>query len=143
MSSPKKRRAEIRAMFGGKCAYCGYDLPEKGWHEDHVEPIYRVTAKAVQSWRWIAAAQTCRFPERGKYRFPSCAPCNQLKGALSIEDFRRVVSELFFHLLDGYCASSQRKHFGDWGHAKRYGLNIIEVKADRAGNLKVVTTKSL
>ena len=102
-------------MFGGKCAYCGCDLPDKGWHEDHVEPIYR-------HWRWgedgkgrsiTVAVGTSRFPERDDLRFPSCAPCNILKGVLSVEDFRRVVSERVFAL---------RKYSGDFRHAERFGM---------------------
>ncbi|HHR4690493.1 TPA: HNH endonuclease, partial [Salmonella enterica] len=37
MSLTKKQRAELRMKFGGRCAYCGCVLPEKGWHADHVE----------------------------------------------------------------------------------------------------------
>ncbi|MES1842645.1 hypothetical protein ABUT89_26860, partial [Escherichia coli] len=32
----KIQRAELRMKFGGRCAYCGCKLPEKGWHADHV-----------------------------------------------------------------------------------------------------------
>ena len=118
MSSSKKRRAEIRAMFGGKCAYCGCELPEKGWHEDHVEAIHR-------DWRWgkdsggrsiTVAIGTSRFPERDNNRFPSCAPCNILKGVLSVEDFREVVSER---------VSSLRKYSGDFRHAERFGRLVV------------------
>ncbi|EAV6934312.1 HNH endonuclease, partial [Salmonella enterica] len=37
----KEQRAELRLKFGGRCAYCGCPLPEKGWHADHVEPVRR------------------------------------------------------------------------------------------------------
>ena len=37
----KKQREELRLKFGGRCAYCGCQLPEKGWHADHIEPIVR------------------------------------------------------------------------------------------------------
>lgn len=108
MSSSKKKRDEIRAMFGGKCAYCGCELPEKGWHGDHVDPIYR---------NWTGG--TCRFPERDKYRFPSCAPCNILKGVLSVEEFRTVVSERVFSL---------RKYSRDFRHAERFGMLVVTEK---------------
>lgn len=36
MALTKKQRAILREKFGGKCAYCGCELPEKGWHADHV-----------------------------------------------------------------------------------------------------------
>lgn len=37
----KKQREELRMKFGGRCAYCGCQLPEKGWHADHVKAVYR------------------------------------------------------------------------------------------------------
>lgn len=45
MSLSKKQRIVLRAKFGGRCAYCGEVLKEKGWHADHVEPVLR---KSVQ-----------------------------------------------------------------------------------------------
>ena len=36
----KKQREQIFNKFGGKCAYCGCELPIR-WHADHIEPIYR------------------------------------------------------------------------------------------------------
>ncbi len=41
MALTKKQRAELRMKFGGRCAYCGCELPEKGWHADHVEAALR------------------------------------------------------------------------------------------------------
>jgi len=43
MALTKNQRAELREMFGGRCAYCGCELPEKGWHADHIEPVRRET----------------------------------------------------------------------------------------------------
>jgi len=37
----KAQRAVLREKFGGRCAYCGCELPEKGWHADHLEPVMR------------------------------------------------------------------------------------------------------
>lgn len=37
----KAQRAELRLKFGCRCAYCGCELKEKGWHADHVEPVRR------------------------------------------------------------------------------------------------------
>jgi hypothetical protein len=41
MTLTKTQRETVRVMFGGRCAYCGRELPEKGWHADHVKAIYR------------------------------------------------------------------------------------------------------
>lgn len=37
-----KERDRIKAKFGGRCAYCGEVLPDKGWHVDHAEPVGRI-----------------------------------------------------------------------------------------------------
>ncbi len=37
MALTKKQREKLRMKFGGRCAYCGCELPEKGWHADHVQ----------------------------------------------------------------------------------------------------------
>jgi hypothetical protein len=37
----KAQRAELRLKFACRCAYCGCELKEKGWHADHVEPVRR------------------------------------------------------------------------------------------------------
>lgn len=36
MALTKKQREKLRMKFGGRCAYCGCELPEKGWHAGHV-----------------------------------------------------------------------------------------------------------
>lgn len=117
MAISRKQRDELRMMFGGFCAYCGIQLPEKGWHADHVEPIYR-------DWICVAnkpgpASERCRYPEKSDFVFPACAPCNILKGVLSLEQFRTVVSER---------VSSLRKYSGDFRHAERFGMIAVATK---------------
>lgn len=38
---PTPSRSEIHAKHGGCCAYCGREIPSKGFHVDHREPCYR------------------------------------------------------------------------------------------------------
>jgi predicted restriction endonuclease len=40
MDKNKNRRQLIFEKYDGRCAYCGCEL-QKGWHEDHIEPIIR------------------------------------------------------------------------------------------------------
>lgn len=35
--------------FGGRCAYCGCELPEKGWHADHVEAVLRKSEQCMKA----------------------------------------------------------------------------------------------
>ncbi|EIL0915538.1 HNH endonuclease [Salmonella enterica] len=94
----KKQRAELRMKFGGRCAYCGCELPEKGWHADHVKAVLRKSEQCMKA----AAKGIFRLKTTGEvFRpeadcpeniFPSCAPCNLLKASYSLEMFREQVS---------------------------------------------------
>lgn len=74
----KKRRA-IFDKSGGKCWYCGCNLPEKGWHVDHFEPVYR-----------NCGVNGDLHPERHHIDnlVPACAPCNLFKSVFDLEAFR-------------------------------------------------------
>ncbi|QHJ81704.1 MAG: HNH nuclease [Caudoviricetes sp.] len=94
----KKQRAELRMKFGGRCAYCGCELPEKGWHADHVEAVLRKSEQCMKA----AAKGIFKLKATGEYYrpeaerlenlFPACAPCNLLKTSYSLEMFRKQVS---------------------------------------------------
>ncbi|QDH50394.1 homing endonuclease [Caulobacter phage KcrB] len=85
MKLTKAQRAELRKMFGGRCAYCGCDLGER-WHADHFEPVIRVmtTGHPEDGFHQL-------HPERNtieNFR-PSCAPCNIDKHRMTIEAWRK------------------------------------------------------
>ncbi|MBY8063567.1 HNH endonuclease [Vibrio fluvialis] len=96
MTMSKKRQA-IWDKSGGKCWYCGCELPEKGWHADHFEPVLRTLE--------IVPREQRKNPHMMEFRHdggfdrpeldnkdnlvPSCAPCNLFKGTWSLEGFRR------------------------------------------------------
>lgn len=100
MALTKKQRAELREKFGGKCAYCGCELPEKGWHADHAEAVFRNISKGYAMDR----------PELDcvENMMPACQPCNLYKAACSIEQFReRVATQLdVFSCLSHYLCPS-------------------------------------
>ncbi|HFI1946174.1 TPA: HNH endonuclease [Yersinia enterocolitica] len=96
----KKQRAQLREMFGGKCAYCGCDLPERGWHADHIEPVIR-KLESVRlppgsgfTHKLVTTGEMHR-PELDSIEnlYPSCAPCNIFKASMSLESFRSEISE--------------------------------------------------
>lgn len=87
MAISKKQREVLRMKFGGKCAYCGCELPDKGWHADHAEAVLRNIGKGYAMDR----------PELDciENMMPACQPCNLYKSACSIEQFReRVATQL-------------------------------------------------
>ncbi|HDL7920008.1 TPA: HNH endonuclease [Yersinia enterocolitica] len=96
----KKQRAQLREMFGGKCAYCGCELPERGWHADHIEPVIR-KLESVRlppgtgfTHKLVTTGEMHR-PELDSIEnlYPSCAPCNIFKASMSLESFRSEISE--------------------------------------------------
>lgn len=84
MALTKKQRAELRMKFGGRCAYCGCELPEKGWHADHVEAVRRNISNGYAMDR----------PENDTISnmVPACIPCNLFKMCSTVEDFRSRIA---------------------------------------------------
>lgn len=77
MKLTKAQRAELKAMYDGRCAYCGVELGDR-WHADHFEPVIRDGRGSML------------HPERNvseNYR-PSCAPCNIDKHRMNLETWR-------------------------------------------------------
>ncbi|MBL2132733.1 HNH endonuclease, partial [Klebsiella pneumoniae] len=79
----KAQRAALRMKFAARCAYCGCELKEKGWHADHVEPVRRDfdIVRAPQGSRVTHVARNngrVFHPERHDLEnlFPACSPCN-------------------------------------------------------------------
>lgn len=98
MALTRKQRERLRMKFGGRCAYCGCVLPEKGWHADHVQAVLRKSERCMKSaekgiFRLKTTGEVFR-PEADcpENIFPSCAPCNLLKTTYSLEMFRKQVS---------------------------------------------------
>lgn len=85
MALTRKQRERLRMKFGGRCAYCGCVLPEKGWHADHVQAVLRKSERCMKAaekgiFRLKTTGEVFR-PEADcpENIFPSCAPCNLLK----------------------------------------------------------------
>ncbi|CAI1110088.1 HNH endonuclease [Serratia quinivorans] len=117
----KAQRAELRQKFGGRCAYCGGALPEKGWHADHVEAALRKWefgerhASGVR--RTIATGEFWR-PENDSLEnlFPACAPCNLFKATFSVETFREQIAAQ---------AERARQYSVNFRTAERFGLVTV------------------
>jgi 5-methylcytosine-specific restriction endonuclease McrA len=120
-----KQREELRMMFGGKCAYCGCDLPEKGWHADHVEPIHREWWKREPkiSYEVVDGAIISHEEKQvvGLERpendtldnlFPACRACNLDKRVMSLESWRGVLANKV-----NVC-----RYASAFRHAERFGL---------------------
>ncbi len=117
MTLNKTQRAELRMMFGGKCSYCGCELPEKGWHADHVKAVRREWWK-TQSWyakTYGPQKPSMEYPENDTQDnlFPACASCNIDKRDFSLESWRKQLEDKV-----GVC----RRNYNAFSHAERFGL---------------------
>lgn len=118
----KKQRKEVWDKSGGKCWYCGRDLPEKGWHADHVEAILRATTYEPCGGNSYRLVQTGKMYRGENHHIenivPACAPCNLFKTSHSLEFFR---SELAAQV------ERARKSSVNFRMAERFGQ--LEVKS--------------
>ena len=121
------QREQVRMMFGGRCAYCGIELPEKGWHADHVKAVgydlewrrssYDSDGKYTPS-GFVKTGKVLR-PENDVLEniFPACAACNIDKGASDLEDWRSWLQERM--------VSNLRHYVANFRHAERFGRIVI------------------
>ena len=112
MALTKKQRQIVHDKYGGRCAYCGCELPKR-WHADHIEPVQRRRVWDKRQAKWLPAG--VEHPDREKvdnYN-PSCPSCNIIKSSHKLEFFREIIGN-FINSLNEY--SVQYKF------AKKYGL---------------------
>lgn len=124
MSLNKKQRAVLALKYGGKCAYCGCDLPDR-WHADHVVAVVR-KMKAVKTGAYtykLVSTGEMHYPENDKMANmnPACPECNLYKHSCGIEDFRRLIAS-------GFRSSINRSQ--SLRTAQRFGMITITPAAD-------------
>lgn len=91
----KQQREALHAKYGGKCAYCGCELSNK-WHADHIVPVIRDLERVKKGQYWTKRSKnTHNNPhlEIMENLNPACIQCNIHKSSLSLESFRRILSE--------------------------------------------------
>ena len=88
----QKQRKALFEKFGGRCAYCGCELPQR-WHADHLEPIERklkyVEGKGVvcTGEMWNPSADNI------ENMMPSCPACNIDKHSYPLEFWRQQIQD--------------------------------------------------
>jgi len=99
----KKQRKVIWDKSKGWCWYCGQKLPDKGWHVDHLNPVFRVIntkTKAVNAFGEVPESVQTLLENDGMLNpendtidnmVPSCAPCNLFKATFTIDQFRKEI----------------------------------------------------
>jgi len=94
---PKAVKDEVRAMFDGRCGYCGEDMDSM--HIDHIKPIKRGGTDDLEN------------------LMPSCSVCNNYKYTGDIEYFRNKIAD---------CIRKSRNSSVSFRMAERYELVIIK-----------------
>ncbi len=96
MAINKATREAVYAKCGGRCGYCGTELPTiKAMQVDHIAPkIFRGT-------------------DDFDNLLPACRPCNNYKLFFSLEEFRTMVANQIELL---------RRNATNLRHAERFGL---------------------
>lgn len=101
---PKDVRLRVYNKYNGHCAYCGCELEYKDMQVDHL--------MSVASTEWKNRDKVDQLDTIGNY-MPSCRMCNYYKGALDIEDLRRILQTTLMR--------NVRRPF-DYRLAVKYGL---------------------
>ena len=102
----KDEREIIRMKFGGKCAYCGCDLPDK-WHADHLEAVVRAPFGDDKGKPQNPHLHTL------ENAMPACPQCNISKRSFSLEFWREWLS--------GH-VDSLNSHYSIYRLCKAFGL---------------------
>lgn len=95
-----KERKEVYKKCGGRCAYCGCEIPFRGFNADH-----------VQCFAWNGAES-----DVVENMLPACRSCNNYKHTMLLETFRKELEKIPDRL---------QRDVNTFGIAKRYGM-IVE-----------------
>ena len=119
MALTKSQRQNLFNRFGGKCAYCGCDLPLR-WHADHFEPVERAPDYSAdnpfKTWKPTR-------PDRDviSNMMPSCPPCNIDKHSMNLESWRTWLQTR----LEALCKTPGFKLLSAHGLVKTTGAPIV------------------
>ena len=105
----RQQRALVRGKYGGRCAYCGRILPEKGWQADHRVSLYR---QDIPRYRDVSGVDDYE---------PSCRRCNGWKSTYSVEEFREEISAQIARLR---AASAGFRLAEDFGTVQATGTRV-------------------
>lgn len=93
----KAERLEVYNKTSGHCAYCGCEIPFKGFNADHVKCF---------AWNGVEADTVDNM-------LPSCRSCNNYKHTMTLESFRTELGKIPDRL---------QRDINTYGIAKRYGM---------------------
>ena len=114
----KKIRKAVYDKTGGKCAYCGVNLPIR-WHCDHIKPVHRNHRWDHEKRKYVYTGEMGRREnDIIENLLPSCPSCNIFKTSFPLEVFRTEIKKQVERL---------NQYSNQYRIAKRFGL-IEETK---------------
>ena len=75
----RAERETVYNKYDGHCAYCGREIPFKGFNVDHLRSLYMYDYEDDE----INSIDNL---------MPSCRSCNQYKATMDLEKFRHMLS---------------------------------------------------
>ena len=100
---PKSIRKIVYKKYNGHCAYCGCEIPEKGFNVDHLhclrnyeylEEITGIDANAIEN------------------LMPACGSCNRYKATMDLETFRKQLQKIPDRLQRDVCTYNIALRYG-------------------------------
>lgn len=79
----KTERKAVYEKYDGHCAYCGCEIPFKGFHVDHM--------KCIKNYEYLEEF-TGIDVHSIENMMPSCGSCNRYKSTYELEIFRKMLS---------------------------------------------------
>ena len=82
---PKSIRKIVYKKYNGHCAYCGCEIPEKGFNIDHLHCLKHYEYE--EEFTGIDVHDISNL-------MPSCGSCNRYKATMELEDFRKQLQKI-------------------------------------------------
>lgn len=100
---PKSVRKLVYAKYNGHCAYCGCDIPEKGFNVDHLHCLRNY--EYTEEFTGIDVHDISNL-------MPSCGSCNRYKATMDLETFRKQLQNIPDRLKRDVCTYNIAVRFG-------------------------------
>ena len=82
---PKSIRKQVYAKYNGHCAYCGCEIPEKGFNVDHLYCLSNY--EYMEEFTGIDVHSIDNL-------MPACGSCNRYKSTMDLEIFRNELQKI-------------------------------------------------
>jgi len=111
MSFSKETREIVYNKTGGKCAYCGCDLPKR-WQIDHVVPVERDLS---------TGEYTGQGTDDIDNLLPCCQSCNIIKSSQPLNSFRSEIENMY----NSVARNGTFKVAERFGIVERHNINVL------------------